>query len=160
SDAIMYRIMHAAPDISAVPPGLSPLVEAALAKDPQARPTASQLLGQLTGTAARYDNPTQTILAQNWHAPVPLTGPPGPVPGPTGPAGPGGPRRSSRRRGALLPVVLVLAFVLAAGGTALGLSLAGKHSNGNAASSGTSAPASSSQPATASSTATTPASTP
>ena len=43
SDAIMYRIVHEAPDISAVPPGLRPLVEAALAKDPQARPTA--LLG-------------------------------------------------------------------------------------------------------------------
>ena len=48
SDAIMYRIMHDAPDISAVPPGLRPLVEAALAKDPQARPTAPQLLAELT----------------------------------------------------------------------------------------------------------------
>jgi serine/threonine protein kinase len=153
SDAIMYRIMHAAPDISAVPPGLHPLVEAALAKDPQARPTASQLLAGLTSTASRYENPTQTILAQNWHAPA--TGPVGPPPGPTGP----GPR-PSRRRGALLPVVLALAFVLAAGGTALGLALAGRHGNGQAASGGTTAPASSSQPATASSAATTPASSP
>ena len=46
----MYRIVHEAPDISAVPPGLRPLVEAALAKDPQARPTAAQLLGQLAST--------------------------------------------------------------------------------------------------------------
>ena len=52
-DAILYRIMHAAPDITAVPPGLHPLVEAALVKDPQARPTAQQLLSQLTHTAAR-----------------------------------------------------------------------------------------------------------
>ena len=156
SDAIMYRIMHADPDISAVPPGLRPLVEAALAKDPQARPAAPQLLAQLTGpqlagAGARYDNPTQTILAQNWHAPV--TGPAGPVPGPTGPGRPGPGR--SRRRGALLPVVLALAFLLAAGGTALGLALAGKPAS-PAASGTTSAPAS--QPASsAATTPTTPA---
>ena len=93
-DAILYRIMHAAPDISAVPPGLHPLVEAAVAKDPQARPTAQQLLSQLTHTAARpsagYDNPTQIVLAQTWHPSA--TGPPGPrrvlpcpCPGPVSP---------------------------------------------------------------------------
>ena len=127
SDAIMYRIMHAAPDISAAPPGLRPLVEAALAKDPQARPTAPQLLAeltnaQLTGAGARYENPTQTVLAQTWHPSA--TGPMGAAPGPTAPRGPG--PKPSRRRTALLPVVLTLAFVLAAGGTALGLALAGK----------------------------------
>ncbi len=149
SDAIMYRIVHAAPDTSAVPPDLRPLVEAALAKDPQARPTAPQLLAQLTntqltGAGARYDNPTQTVLAQTWHAPA--TGP-----GLTGP----GPR-SSRRRGALLPVVLTLAFLLAAGGTALGLALAGKPAS-HVTSGGTTAPASSPAHATtASSAATTP----
>src|SRR6185312_7748613 len=135
SDAIMYRIMHAEPDISAVPPGLRPLVEAALAKDPQARPAAPQLLAaltntQLTGVGTRYENPTQTVLAQTWHPSA--TGPMGPAPVPTGQrftgqglTGPGGPR-SSRRRKALIPVVLTLAFLLAAGGTALGLALAGK----------------------------------
>ena len=75
SDAILYRIVHAAPDIAAVPPGLRPLVEAALAKEPSARPTAPQLLSQLTQTAARpsvgYGNPTQTILAQTWHPSAP-----------------------------------------------------------------------------------------
>ncbi len=154
SDAIMYRIMHAAPDIGAVPPGLLPLVEAGLAKDPQARPTAPQLLAQLTNTAARYENPTQTILAQNWHAPA--TGPIGPGPGPTGPAGLYG-SRPSRRRTALLPVVLTLAFLLAAGGTALGLALAGRPAS-HAASGGTTAPASPTQATTASSAATTPTS--
>ncbi|HEX3751137.1 MAG TPA: serine/threonine-protein kinase, partial [Streptosporangiaceae bacterium] len=157
SDAIMYRIMHAAPDIGAVPPGLLPLVEAGLAKDPQARPTAPQLLAQLTNTAARYENPTQTILAQNWHAPA--TGPIGPGPGPTGPTGPAGlyGSRPSRRRTALLPVVLTLAFLLAAGGTALGLALAGRPAS-HAASGGTTAPASPTQATTASSAATTPTS--
>ena len=167
SDAIMYRIVHEAPDLTAVPPDLRPLVEAALAKDPQARPTAPQLLAQLTHTAptgagARYENPTQIVLAQTWHAPA--TGPAGPPSGPTGPAGPGpagpgltgpGPR-SSRRRGVLLPVVLTLAFLLAAGGTALGLALAGKPAS-HAATGGTTAPASSPAPATTpSSAATTP----
>ena len=167
SDAIMYRIVHAAPDISAVPPDLRPLVEAALAKDPQARPTAPRLLAQLTntqptGAGARYENPTQIVLAQTWHAPA--TGPVAPPSGPTGPAGPGtagpgltgsGPR-SSRRRGVLLPVVLTLAFLLAAGGTALGLALAGKPAS-HAASGGTTAPASSPAPATTATTPTTPA---
>ena len=122
-DAIMYRIVHAAPDISAVPPGLRPLVEAALAKEPGDRPTAPQLLSELTHTAAQpsvgYGNPTQTILAQTWHPSAP--GPAGPAPG----SAPLPTPRSSRRRKILLPIVLSLAFVLAAAGTAVGLTLAG-----------------------------------
>ncbi len=131
SDAILYRIVHAAPDITAVPPGLRPLVEAALAKEPQARPTAQQLLSQLTQqTAAQpsvgYGNPTQTILAQTWHpsATRPAGPPSGPTMSPPGVAPAPGPR-PSRRRKILLPVVLSLAFLLAAGGTALGFALAG-----------------------------------
>ena len=141
SDVMLYRIVHGAPDITAVPPGLRPLVEAALAKEPRDRPTAPQLLSQLTqSTAARsstelsvgYGNPTQTILAQTWHPSAPVTAvpPPGtavPPPGttvpPPGTVPPVG-HRSSRRRTALLPVVLTLAFLLAAGGTAVGLALA------------------------------------
>ena len=149
SDAIMYRIVHEAPDLTAVPPGLRPLVEAALAKDPQARPTAPQLLAALTNsqlTSPGYDNPTQTVLAQTWHPSA--TGPMGPAPVPTGQrftgqglTGPAAPR-SSRRRKALIPVVLTLAFLLAAGGTALGLALASKPSSPTAPGS-TTAPASS-----------------
>jgi len=169
SDAIMYRIVHAAPDTSAVPPDLRPLVEAALAKEPQARPTAPQLLAQLTGaqltstaarTSAGYESPTQTVLARTWHPPA--TGPLGPA-GPTGPA-PG----PSRRRAALLPVVLTLAFLLAAGGTALGLTLAGKPATPAASgtttapptSTATSAATAPTSPATSTTTTTAPASTP
>ena len=138
SDVILYRIVHGAPDLTAVPPGLRPLVEAALAKEPQARPTAPQLLSQLTQTAAQpsmgYGNPTQTILAQTWHPPA--TGPAAPGPGPAalgpGPAGPG-PGRPSRRRTALLPVVLTLAFLLAAAGTAVGFALAGRSAGSHGA---------------------------
>jgi len=135
SDTILYRIMHAEPDITAVPPGLHPLVEAALVKEPRDRPTAPQLLSQLTQSTAAQSlavpsvgdgNLTQTILAQTWHpsatraaaaAPHPTVPPPGTAP----PVG----HRSPRRRRALLPVVLTLAFLLAAGGTAVGFALAG-----------------------------------
>ena len=130
SDVILYRIVHVAPDLTAVPPGLRPLVEAALAKEPRDRPTAPQLLSQLTqSTVARPSvgdgNLTQTILAQTWHpsapgATVPPPHPTVPAPATAPPSG----HRSSRRRTALLPVVLTLAFLLAAGGTAVGLALA------------------------------------
>jgi hypothetical protein len=76
------------------------------------------------------------------------------APGPSAP-GPTGARPA--RRTALLPVVLTLAFLLAAGGTALGLALAGKPAS-HAASGTTSAPASPAQPASsAATTPTTPA---
>jgi serine/threonine protein kinase len=75
SEAILYRILHAEPDIAAVPDLLRPQVTAALSKDPHDRPTAVDLLSQLTHTAAAlpaasYDNPTQTILAQTWRPPT------------------------------------------------------------------------------------------
>lgn len=75
SEAILYRILHAEPDIAAVPDSLRPQVTAALSKDPHDRPTAVDLLSQLTHTAAAlpaasYDNPTQTILAQTWRPPT------------------------------------------------------------------------------------------
>ena len=131
-DAVMYRIVHEAPDISAVPPDLRPLVEAALAKDPQARPTAAQLLGQLTSAqlaSTGWPAPprgTRTRPRPCWPRPGTRPRPArwGQQPDPPGPAGPGS--RPPRRRAALLPVVLTLAFLLAAGGTVLGLTLAGK----------------------------------
>jgi eukaryotic-like serine/threonine-protein kinase len=66
----LYRIMYGEADIAAVPDGLRPLVEAALAKDPQGRPTAQQLLDQLTSASGRTgrvsDAPTQVISSQIW----------------------------------------------------------------------------------------------
>ena len=194
SDVMLYRIMHGTPDISAVPPGLRPPVEAALAKEPRDRPTASQVLSQLTHTTAQpvvgYGNLTQTILAQTWHpsAPGPTaptgrtsstgrTSPRGPVAPPPGTA-PGPGPRPSRRRKILLPVVLTLAFALAATGTAVGLALAGRSDGTHAAtgssstqiqpaqvapantSSTTSAPATSPAASTSSPATTSPASTP
>ena len=48
AEAILYRILHTEPDTAAVPERLRPLVEAALAKDPQRRPRADELLARLT----------------------------------------------------------------------------------------------------------------
>ena len=73
TNAVLYRVLHADPDIGAVPDPLRPLVAAALAKSPEHRPTAGQLLDQLTGAlrAARaQDSPTQTILSRTWSRPA------------------------------------------------------------------------------------------
>ena len=68
--AVLYRVLHADPGISAVPDPLRPLVAASLAKDPDRRPTAQQLLDRLTGISMRsprpQDSPTQTILSRTW----------------------------------------------------------------------------------------------
>ena len=68
--SILYRIVYGAPNIVAVPDSLRPLVETALAKDPQSRPTAQQLLDRLT-SASRLaqrsaDAPTQVISSPTW----------------------------------------------------------------------------------------------
>jgi serine/threonine protein kinase len=72
SHSILYRIMYGDPDIASVPDSLLPLVEASLAKDPQSRPTARQLLDRLTSASSRPENvndtPTQVILARTWQS--------------------------------------------------------------------------------------------
>ena len=97
TEAILYRILHDTPDLAGVPGSLLPQITAALAKEPQARPTAPELLSQLTRPAvqpsAGYDNPTQTILAQTWLTPasrpqVPATPPQVPATPPQVPATP------------------------------------------------------------------------
>jgi len=50
-EAVLYRIVHDRPDTSRLAPPLRDLVEAALSKDPSARPTALRLVGRLTGTS-------------------------------------------------------------------------------------------------------------
>ncbi len=82
--SVLYRIMYGDADITTVPDSLRPLVEAALAKDPQSRPTAQQLLDRLTSAARRTEHvneaPTQVILARTWQSgshssPSPASGP-------------------------------------------------------------------------------------
>ena len=70
--SILYRIMYGDANIVSVPDSLLPLVEASLAKDPQSRPTARQLLDRLTSASSRPENandtPTQIILARTWQS--------------------------------------------------------------------------------------------
>ena len=84
TNAVLYRVLHADPDLTAVPEPLKPLVQAALAKEPQGRPTAHELLDQLTNLPMRSalvpdllsDTPTMTVLAQTWQS-GPQAGRPG-----------------------------------------------------------------------------------
>ncbi len=75
SDGILYRILHAEPDLDAVPARLRPLTAAALAKEPGKRPTAHELLAELTSTSVwpgrGDDSPTQTVLLRTWRPPAP-----------------------------------------------------------------------------------------
>jgi hypothetical protein len=125
----LYRVIHYDPDITEVPGPLRPLVAAALAKDPASRPTASQLLSQLTTAPMRVlqadDSLTEVIPPPTW----PITGPhpSGPhaenslllAPAPPGSARPARSRtgRVSRRAligtSALTIVALAAAVVLA-----------------------------------------------
>jgi hypothetical protein len=63
--------MYGDADIASVPDSLLPLVEASLAKDPQSRPSARQLLDRLTSASRPenvHDSPTQVILARTWQS--------------------------------------------------------------------------------------------
>jgi len=149
SAAIFYRIMNTEPDITAVPESLRPWVEAALAKEPQNRPTADNLLRQLTNTSrppgGKYDAPTQTILAQTWR---PAATRPLPADQPTGQGHSLGSAPATRDHGALpLPrsgsrrpvrtyAALGLAVLVAATGTAVGLFASGHSAKGPSANRG------------------------
>ncbi|SFN90018.1 Serine/threonine protein kinase [Streptomyces sp. cf124] len=99
---VAYQVVHDEPDLTGVPPNLAPLVRACLAKEPEDRPTADELMRELRSVAASYD--TQSFIPSQrererererekerqgagWTA-VPAPGPtadpgPGPGPGPT-----------------------------------------------------------------------------
>ena len=66
SMAIMYRILHDTPDVSAVPAPLRSLVRSALAKDPRLRPTARELLERLTVVEGGPDTSARAVLAHIW----------------------------------------------------------------------------------------------
>ena len=141
TDAVLYRVMYADPDITGTPGPLRPLVEAALAKDPQGRPTARELLSRLASASPRShgvaDAPTEAILAR--------TGPPpgqpglarengkdasvllGPVPA-GAPAPRHRPGRATRRRpGRRARGIGVSAVVVAAAVTAVIVTVNGSH---------------------------------
>ncbi|MFD7335235.1 serine/threonine-protein kinase [Streptomyces violascens] len=71
---LMYRAVHEPPDLSALPPGIRPVVAACLAKDPAQRPTPERLLDLLAPKAPPH--PTAVPAAV-------VAVPPGPTPPPT-----------------------------------------------------------------------------
>uniref|UniRef100_UPI00117A8B25 serine/threonine-protein kinase n=1 Tax=Kineosporia sp. A_224 TaxID=1962180 RepID=UPI00117A8B25 len=73
--ALMYQVVHADPDTDGVPEPLRGLVERCLAKDPDARPTAEQVLLALLGgpglpAAAPLEAPAEPAGAADAAAPV------------------------------------------------------------------------------------------
>lgn len=50
ADALLYRIVHEPPSVPPLPPALDGLVQAALEKDPDRRPSVGQILAALTGS--------------------------------------------------------------------------------------------------------------
>ncbi len=65
--AVAYRIMHAQPSIVAVPDVLRPVVAAALAKEPQDRPAAHEILDQLMAAPLAFTStPMPTVLSPAW----------------------------------------------------------------------------------------------
>ncbi|HET9169492.1 MAG TPA: serine/threonine-protein kinase [Actinospica sp.] len=74
AEVLPYRVLNDDPDIADVPRDLRPLVEAAVAKDPEARPTARELLARLAPArpadeAADDLSPTQLVLRDAWQPP-------------------------------------------------------------------------------------------
>jgi outer membrane protein assembly factor BamB len=57
---VAYQVVHDEPDLTGVPENLAPLVRACLAKEPEDRPTADELMHELRFVAASYD--TQTLI--------------------------------------------------------------------------------------------------
>jgi len=61
---ILHRIVSESPDISAIPPRLMPLVQGALAKDPARRPTAADLVRELSSEAFGGTMPWTAAVAE------------------------------------------------------------------------------------------------
>lgn len=77
-EAMVYRLVHAEPDLAAVPPELRGLVAACLAKDPASRPGVDEVLeGLADGDASGrpwLTGPVAAMIAER-NAIVPLVGP-------------------------------------------------------------------------------------
>jgi eukaryotic-like serine/threonine-protein kinase len=115
-EAVAYRLLHDPPDLAGVPAPLRPLVEAALSRDPAARPTASRLATTLHGVLAAT-SPTVPQAAAGATVPLPATGTTRVLPAAAAwddtPAGPAG-RHRRRRVGGLLVALVLLAGLVAA----------------------------------------------
>ncbi|MDX6743013.1 serine/threonine-protein kinase [Actinocorallia sp. A-T 12471] len=75
--AVLHRVLHAEPDVSALPPELAGIVRACLAKDPELRPTAAQTLMRLLGypdTAPEASAPRVERVTTTLEVPAPDAG--------------------------------------------------------------------------------------
>jgi serine/threonine protein kinase len=142
--AIGFRVVHGEPDLTRVPAALRPVIDACLAKEPDARPALRQLMDTVAAGSAAYPEVTpgkfwpgqvEAVLESRTFTPVlpPLTvvPPPGPATHAAHPAThavasarytppvhtPPEPGLVVRRRGPrwLLPVTLSIAVLIAAG---------------------------------------------
>ncbi len=59
---LMYRAVHEAPDLTAVPAGLRGLVGACLAKAPEERPTPGEILDAVAGTSPLREGAAPTLV--------------------------------------------------------------------------------------------------
>jgi hypothetical protein len=125
--AVMYRVRHEAANLNGCPPGLRPIAERCLAKNPAGRPSSAEVLGWCQNHTA---DETQQIT-RPWLPPALTRALPGhvaprpvPVSPPTVAAAPGGPpasrrprRRSSARRlrtgTGILAAIVACAWLLA-----------------------------------------------
>ncbi|MEU9022854.1 protein kinase [Actinomadura sp. NPDC048394] len=112
--AVMYRIMHEAPDLGALPGPIAEVAAACLAKDPKARPTSEDVLLRLLGdrpgpphprlepSAARGTEPLPEPTAATWTGTAqPSAAQPGVVP--PGAAQPGAAQPSAVQPGPTRP---------------------------------------------------------
>jgi eukaryotic-like serine/threonine-protein kinase len=87
--ALLYRVVTSEPNTQAVPAEIRPVIEHCLAKDPRQRPTAAQLLAQLS-TADVVSDPAREGTTRKSAVPDAArrapNGAPGAVPGPAYPA--------------------------------------------------------------------------
>ncbi|MGP3934378.1 serine/threonine-protein kinase [Nonomuraea sp. KM88] len=79
---VLFRVVHYAPDLRGMDDRLRPLVEQALAKEPERRPTAQQLLDRLLGREAITAATATHLVSDSWSArlldgPDPSSGSPG-----------------------------------------------------------------------------------
>ena len=130
--SVIYRIVHAQPDLSGLPPALGRLVAWCTAKDPAARPTLSSLLAAAGEGSASF---TASAPGEFWPGPVAAAlaaqaAPVPPVPpAPPGQPAPAGPRRRTHR----WLVVAGASLLAAAAGATIAVELAPSSSGSGAA---------------------------
>ncbi|MGW8763500.1 serine/threonine-protein kinase [Streptomyces sp. NPDC055815] len=119
--ATMFRIAHDEPDLTDLPPELSGLIRACLAKDPATRPSATEIVETLpvadpwlpADVLARLGRHAAQLLEAEGSGASPVSDTPPPPSAATTPSTPAAPRR--RGRTALLAAVTALVLAAAAG---------------------------------------------